>query len=52
MGSERRKFNRWFVETFSDPDHRFDHIPKWLKADLWLAWQAATRAALPQEEQE
>lgn len=45
MSEERREFNRWFVRTFSDPDHRFDHMPRWLKADLWMAWQAG-RAAL------
>jgi hypothetical protein len=37
----RREFNAWYVRTFSDPDHRFTHMPSWLKADLWLAWQAA-----------
>lgn len=46
---ERREFNRWFVETFADPDHSFTHIPRWMKSDLWLAWQAG-RAALARKE--
>lgn len=49
--SERQKFNRWYVNTFADADGRFTHLPRWHKADVWLAWQAATRAALPSGEQ-
>jgi hypothetical protein len=43
--TDRREFNKWYVETFADSDHRFTHLPSWLKADLWLAWQAG-RAAI------
>ena len=41
---DRRKFNRWYVRTFRDPDHKFSHMPSWLKADLWEAWQAGRSA--------
>jgi len=37
--TERRRFNAWFYGTFQDADGRFDHLPRWLKADLWLAWE-------------
>lgn len=41
---ERREFNRWFAHTFQCADGKFNHMPTWLKADLWLAWQAALAA--------
>ena len=47
--SERRQFNRWFSETMADADGRHDHFPRWLKADMWLAWQAG-RSALSNPE--
>jgi hypothetical protein len=43
---ERREFNRWFANSYADADGKFTHIPKWLKADMWEAWQAAGRALL------
>lgn len=46
--SERQEFNRWYVNTFADHDGQFTHMPRWIKADLWLAWQAG-RAALAKE---
>lgn len=43
---ERRKtFNKWFVDNHADPDGKFTHMPKWLKADLRKAWDAATAEA-------
>jgi hypothetical protein len=42
---KRREFNRWYVTTFADQDGKFTHMPKYLKADLWEAYQAG-RAAL------
>lgn len=41
----RKRFNRWFVENHADPDHKFSHMPSWLKADLRKAWDAATAEA-------
>jgi len=40
----RRQFNRWF-QQYADSDGKFTHMPRWLKADLWEAWQAG-RATL------
>lgn len=36
--------------TFQDPDGQFTHMPKWVKADLWLAWQTARSLSPTQPE--
>lgn len=40
----QKRFSRWFRETMSNADGKFDHLPKWLKNDMHLAYTAGYMA--------